>query len=92
MTTDPFEEFRKKKFEVKKSTAKTDDKYYDIPTEGTGGTVSGMVTHRFSSSDVEVKRPEGFEATELGNALKDPKPDVPRPKGFESYMPPEDDA
>ena len=89
MENDPFEEFRKKKLDVKKSTVDT-DKYYDMPAEGRDGSVKGMVTHRFTPTEATTARPEGYERTELGDALNEPEPEVERPKGFQSTAVPPD--
>jgi len=81
MEIDPFEEFRKKKLISEKNTVES-GQFYDMPVENKEGKAEGLVTHRFSEEEVVVERPSGFEATELGHALKDPMPEVKKPSGF----------
>jgi hypothetical protein len=84
METDPFEEFRKKKLEDKSDSDETKN-FYEIPTEAADGQIKGLLTHRFTETkQPEVDRPSGFEATELGNGVKDAPPETKKPPGFES--------
>ena len=85
MEIDPFEEFKKKKEQEQQKTPEVDDSFYEIPKESAGGSIPGLISHRFVDSNAsEGAKPQGFEPTKLGDAMKEEAPKSARPQGFES--------